>query len=72
MNTPFNWSKVAYQAKISDGIGLVYLFDAHMTEIGYHIGDFRVLTHSQGRSWSPEALQSLILSSPERPPKTSF
>jgi hypothetical protein len=65
--TPFDWSKVQFQAKIPDGIGLVYLFDSHMTELGYHIGDHKVLTHTHGRTWSPEALGQLELSRPEIP-----
>lgn len=59
MNQNFDWKEVKYEGRIKDGIGIIYLFDENMKEIGYHLGDKNVLTHTRYRKWEKESLEKL-------------
>lgn len=60
-NPNFDWTQVHYTGKFIDGLGIIYLFDADMNELGYHVGDNRVFTHAAGRHWPQSSINKLDL-----------
>mgnify|MGYP006291999351 CR=1 FL=1 len=53
---------IKYIGRFKNGLPFMqYYFDSEMNEIGYSIGDGRILTHTQGRKWGEAAKNKLIL-----------
>lgn len=53
---------IKYVGRFENGVPFMqYFFDSEMNEVGYSIGDRKIYTHTQGRKWSEQAKQKLIL-----------
>ncbi len=53
---------IKYIGRFENGVPFMqYFFDSEMNEVGYSIGDGKIYTYTQGRKWSEQAKQKLIL-----------